>query len=81
MITEPGWVPESLTRAAGMFMIGTGKAPRMMGFGVGMGETQTLKSPILAAGWPPINTVTAPGGMMGRPGGGAWGGGGVAGRA
>jgi hypothetical protein len=62
-----------------MFMIGTGKAPRIIGFGVGTGAKQLLKSPILAAGLPPINTVAAPGGMIGMPGGGAWGGGGVAG--
>jgi hypothetical protein len=79
MITDPGWVPESLTLAAGIFMIGTGNAPRMIGFGTGTGVIQLLKSPILAAGFPPIITVTAPGGIMGKPGGNAWGGGGVAG--
>ncbi|MEL0587590.1 MAG: hypothetical protein AAES65_22390 [Candidatus Thiodiazotropha sp. (ex. Lucinoma kazani)] len=79
MITDPGCVPESLNLAAGIFIIGTGKAPRIIGFGVGTGVIHRLKSPILAAGLPPINTVSAPRGMMGRPGGGACGGGGVAG--
>ena len=72
-ITDPGWVPESVTRAAGMPMIGTGKAPLRIGFGVGTGARHKLMSPTLAAGMPPISTVGAHGGMIGNPGGGAWG--------
>lgn len=71
MMTDPGCVPESVILAAGIFMTGTGNAPRSIGLGVGTGAMQILKSPILAAGFPPIHTVGAQGGIMGRPGGGA----------
>jgi hypothetical protein len=42
MMIDPGCVPESLILAAGIFMIGTGKAPRTIGFGIGRGERQRL---------------------------------------